>query len=210
LKKLDKDLHKQIMADLGKQNAKLVAAIKDANAQGAALSKMIFKAAGTLEKVQAKQRSVMASFEKKLEMKRVVLDKQQEDIKAITNTISSMKWRIVKLVAKNVACKTKMLAIKGAKKILEVNLDAQRKELTEITGKLSAAKGELESTEENIQQATIEHQRDIDAIAADTARVADEAKAVESDINANKAKFVDKSTELVKKESQVKFKDMGI
>ena len=68
LKKLDKDLHKQIMADLGKQNAKLVAAIKDANAQGAALSKMIFKAAGTLEKVQAKQRSVMASFEKKLEM----------------------------------------------------------------------------------------------------------------------------------------------
>jgi chromosome segregation ATPase len=210
LKKLDKDLHKQIMADLGKQNAKLVAAIKKANAQGAALSKMIFKAAGTLEKVQAKQRSVMASFEKKLEMKRVVLDKQQEDIKAITNTISSMKWRIVKLVAKNVACKTKMLAIKGAKKILEVNLDAQRKELTEITGKLTAAKDDLEDIKEQIHNSEEAHNAEITAITADTARMADESKTLEGNVNAKKAEFVDKSTELAKKDSQVKFKDMGI
>jgi chromosome segregation ATPase len=210
LKKLDKDLHKQIMADLGKQNAKLVAAIKKANAQGAALSKMIFKAAGTLEKVQAKHKSVMASFEKKLEMKRIVLGKQQEDIKAITNTISSMKWRIVKLVAKNVACKTKMLAIKGAKKILEVNLDAQRKELTEITGKLTAAKDDLEDIKEQIHNSEEAHNAEITAITADTARMADESKTLEGNVNAKKAEFVDKSTELAKKDSQVKFKDMGI
>ena len=152
----------------------------------------------------------MASFEKKLEMKRVVLDKQQEDIKAITNTISSMKWRIVKLVAKNVACKTKMLAIKGAKKILEVNLDAQRKELTEITGKLTAAKDDLEDIKEQIHNSEEAHNAEITAITADTARMADESKTLEGNVNAKKAEFVDKSTELGKKESQVKLKDMGI
>jgi len=171
---------------------------------------MIFKAGGTLEVVQAKHKSVMAMFERKLEMKRVVLDKQQEDIKAIANTISSMKWRIVKLVAKNVACKAKMLAIKGAKAFMEVNLDAQRKELTDITGKLSAAKGELETTEENIAQATTEHQRNIDAIAADTARVADETESVKSGIAAKKKEHFAKKTELGGKESEVEMKELGV
>jgi predicted nucleic acid-binding Zn-ribbon protein len=121
-----------------------------------------------------------------------------------------MKWRIVKLVAKNVACKTKMLAIKGAKKILEVNLDAQRKELTEITGKLTAAKDDLEDIKEQIHNSEEAHNAEITAITADTARMADESKTLEGNVNAKKAEFVDKSTELAKKDSQVKFKDMGI
>jgi len=210
LKHLDEDLHKQIMADLGKESAKLVAGIKKANEQGAALSKMIFKAAGTLEMVQAKHKSVMASFERKLDMKRIVLDKQQEDIKAITNTISSMKWRIVKLVAKNVACKAKMLAIKGAKAIMEVNLDAQRKELTQITGKLTAAKDGLEGVKEQIHNSDDAHKAEITAITADTARMADESEALKSGAQAKLKTLGAKKGELADKETQVIGKNLGM
>ena len=210
LKDLDKNLHKEIMADLGKQSAKLLAGIKAANKQGAALSKMIFKAAGTLEIVQAKHKSVMASYERKLEMKRIVLDKQQEDIKAIANTISSMKWRIMKLVGKNVACKAKMLAIKGAKAIMEINLDAQRKELTQITGKLTAAKDGLEDVKEQIHNSNDAHKAEITAITADTARLADETETVKSGIAGKKKEFHTKSTELGGKESEVKMKELGV
>jgi len=210
LKTLDKELHKEIMADLGKQSAKLLAGIKAANAEGAALSKMIFKAAGTLEVVQAKHKSVMASYEKQLEMKRIVLDKQQEDIKAITNTISSMKWRIMKLIAKNVACKAKMVAIKGAKAIMEINLDAQRKELTQITGKLTAAKDDLEDVKEQIHSSNDAHKAEITAITADTARMAEETESVKSGIAAKKKEHFAKKTELGGKESEVEMKELGV
>jgi len=210
LKNLDKDLHKQIMADIGKENAKLSAAIKDANANAAKLSKMIFKAAGTLQIVQAKHKTVMACFERKLEMKRVVLDKQQEDIRAIANTISSMKWRFMKLVGQNVKCKAKMLLNKGAKMLMEANLDAQRKELAETAGKLSTAKGDLESTEEEIHLSEIEHQKDIDAISADTARVADERDAAKESVDGKKKVYKGKQGELSDKKVDLEMKEMGV
>ena len=63
LKKLDKDLHKQIMADLGKQNAKLVAAIKKLMRKCSFIEDDI-QSSWDIGNVQAKHKSVMASFEK--------------------------------------------------------------------------------------------------------------------------------------------------
>jgi hypothetical protein len=83
LKNLDKDLHAQIMADINAKHADLAKKIKKANDKAKNLSKLIFKAAGRLEMIQAKHKKVMASYEKKLEMKRIVLDKKQEDIRSL-------------------------------------------------------------------------------------------------------------------------------
>jgi chromosome segregation ATPase len=174
LKKLDIELNKEIMDDLQKKHGVLATQIKEANSQATLLANQIFGAGEALRKAQKANRKALELFRKQVTAKTFRLSEVAKNLKEMTRLIFDAKVKTVALFAKNKFCAGKLQGAKIVKVLVERNLDAERKELGDLTATLETNKDKMERFKTELRTEQTAHESEMAAISSETGRLKDE------------------------------------
>lgn len=203
LKKLDIKLNEEIMADLQKRHDKLATEIAAANKEATKLANQIYGAGEIIRRAQRANRKELRLFRKQVADKQRRLNEVATNLREMTGLIFNAKIKTLALFAQNKVCAKLLKGSKFVKALVERNLDAERKELSELTTTLESTKDKMERFKTELQTEQSGHETEMAGIIAETGRVNDEYSLLKQDFNGKNADRKKKLVEHANKEKKL-------